>query len=331
LHREVGFDLVHQATYCGYREPGYAWKLPIPFVWGGIGGTHNFPAAFLSQAGIGSAISESLRTLANHAQMRWSSHVRSAASASALVLAGNSQMQRHLRDLYGVEAPLFPASGIESVAQKSRRFRDEDGPTRLLWCGNFHALKGLPLVLQAIARLADPSRVRLRIVGSGPMEKSWKALANRLGIEKSIEWTGRIPHHEALKQYNWAEAFVCTSLRETLPGVVLESLAAGVPVITLDHLGMGDAVTPECGFKIPVTDPEQVASDIADAINEVARQPDRWEAMSAAALARANQYTWSSQEKRLAQHYMRVLGDETWQVPADKSRRSVALAQAPAA
>jgi len=43
LHREVNFDLVHQLTMVGFREPGYLWKLGIPFVWGPVGGMGLFP------------------------------------------------------------------------------------------------------------------------------------------------------------------------------------------------------------------------------------------------------------------------------------------------
>ena len=39
LHRDIGFDLAHQLNMIGFREPGYLWKLPIPFVWGPIGAT----------------------------------------------------------------------------------------------------------------------------------------------------------------------------------------------------------------------------------------------------------------------------------------------------
>ena len=47
LHREQKFDLVHHVNICGYREPGYLWKLPIPFVWGPVGGTQQYPWKFL--------------------------------------------------------------------------------------------------------------------------------------------------------------------------------------------------------------------------------------------------------------------------------------------
>src|SRR3990172_9315616 len=47
LHAEHRFDLVHQATLSTYREPGYLWRLGIPFVWGPIRGPENYPWRFL--------------------------------------------------------------------------------------------------------------------------------------------------------------------------------------------------------------------------------------------------------------------------------------------
>src|SRR5690606_33474414 len=38
LHGAVRFDLAHQLTMVGFREPGYLWQLGIPFVWGPVGG-----------------------------------------------------------------------------------------------------------------------------------------------------------------------------------------------------------------------------------------------------------------------------------------------------
>ena len=46
LHAEKPFDVAHQLNMIGYREPGYLWKLPIPFVWGPVGGAPNEPMSF---------------------------------------------------------------------------------------------------------------------------------------------------------------------------------------------------------------------------------------------------------------------------------------------
>ena len=50
LHQEVNFDLAHQLTMVGFREPGYLWQLGIPFVWGPVGGMGLFPWRFLPTA-----------------------------------------------------------------------------------------------------------------------------------------------------------------------------------------------------------------------------------------------------------------------------------------
>ena len=52
LHQQLRFNLVHQATFCGFREPGFLWKLDAPFLWGPIGGTQNYPWRFLGEAGL---------------------------------------------------------------------------------------------------------------------------------------------------------------------------------------------------------------------------------------------------------------------------------------
>jgi len=307
LHAEVQFDLVHQVTFCGYREPGYLWKLPVPFIWGPIGGTHNFPWRFLGQAGWDGAACELFRSLMNNLQFWLSPRVRHVARNAALALAGNSTTQRHFREAHGVDMPLMPASGIKEQIGEQRKFRDDD-TLRLLWCGNLHPLKGLPILLQALARLPPNQRFVLRVVGAGPQRTRYERLSRRLGIAEHIEWTGWIPHQAALQQYQWADVFVFTSLRDTFPSVVLESLAAGLPVICLDHLGMGDIVDDTCGEKVPLTTPAEVIDGVCKAILSVTSNSQRWERLSQGAIERARRYTWSHQGRRLADYYRRVLG-----------------------
>ena len=47
IHKEVNFDIAHHLTMGGFREPGYLFNLPIPFVWGPTGGMGFFPWKFL--------------------------------------------------------------------------------------------------------------------------------------------------------------------------------------------------------------------------------------------------------------------------------------------
>lgn len=309
LHARFAFDLVHQVTYCGYREPGYAWQLPIPFVWGPIGGTHNYPWRFMGEAGVAGAIEESFRSLVNNLQFFGSRRVRRAIQRSALTMTGNSATRGHFQRYLGLDLPChLPASGIGEEIAAPREFRrDGDTAIRILWCGNLHPLKGLTMLLKGLAQLPPDVKYRLRVVGRGGYLKAWQSEASRLGIADSIEWTGWVPHAEALRQYDWADVFVHTSLRDTLPGVILEALAAGLPVVCLDHLGMGDTITADCGVKIPVTTPREVSRRFGEAVRQVATDPTEWERLSRGAVERAKTFRWSYQGRKLAELYRDAL------------------------
>ena len=97
IHAREGFDLVHQVNVCTFREPGYTWQLGIPYLWGPIGGTQNFPARFLPVLPPGEAFKEGLRSVSNWLSLRCKRRVRQAAKAAAMVVAANSANRRDYR------------------------------------------------------------------------------------------------------------------------------------------------------------------------------------------------------------------------------------------
>src|SRR5437764_4764753 len=76
LHEQCRFDLAHQVTLIGYRQPLKLYELGIPFVWGPIGGTQNFPLRFLPSLGLFGALQEGIRNAINSLQIRCSRRVR---------------------------------------------------------------------------------------------------------------------------------------------------------------------------------------------------------------------------------------------------------------
>ncbi len=306
LHAQVGFDLVHQVTFCGYREPSFLWRLGVPFVWGPVGGTQNYPRRFLRATDPMGAVRESVRSALNALQLRYSPRVRRAARSAAVVLAANSTVRSDLARALQIDPLLQLETGIRSVAADPRL--PSAGPLRILWSGELRTWKALQLLLHALAALPSDVRYELRVLGEGPLERRWKRLARAVGIDGRIAWMGRLPFREALDQYAWADVLAFTSLRDTSGNVVLEALAAGVPVVCLDHQGVGDIVTPACGIKIPVTRPRDAIAGLAAAIARLARDPDLRAALSAGALTRAREYLWSRHSERMAEVYRDVLG-----------------------
>ena len=84
----------------------------------------------------------------------------------------------------------------------------------------------------------------------------------------------------------WADVFAFTSLRDTSGNVVLEALAAGVPVICLDHQGVHDIVTDQCGVKLPVTTPDDVIACMSESLRRLAQDTAARERLSRGASER---------------------------------------------
>jgi glycosyltransferase involved in cell wall biosynthesis/peptidoglycan/xylan/chitin deacetylase (PgdA/CDA1 family) len=321
LHESLHFDLVHHSNDTAFREPGYLWKLGLPVVWGPLGGVDSLPWRFLGEAGLLHGIREGLRTIANEIQLR-TRRVRRAAQRASAVLVANSASQKKFTHVTGVPTRIILETGIAQVADAPRVPRRGSGPLKILWSGQFVARKGLGLLLKALARLPKDFAFELHVVGGGTMERRWKRLASRLGLDSHVTWLGWIPYQEAQRQYAWGDVFVFTSLRDMFGNVNLEALANGLPVICLDHQGVHDVVTDECGIKVPVSTPRQVVDDLSAALVRFAGNRARAAAMSQAALDRAREYLWARQAERIKEVYHQVLAQDEPQngrSPLDKS------------
>ena len=100
-----------------------------------------------------------------------------------------------------------------------------DGPV-LLFIGNLVAVKGVDLLLRALAGL--PS-ARLVLVGAGPERASLGRLAGGLGVAGRVTFLGSLPQAALPGWYRAADLFVLPSRSEGVPNVLLEASACGTP------------------------------------------------------------------------------------------------------
>ncbi len=312
LHSKVGFDLTHHLTFCGYREPGYLWQLELPHVWGPIGGVQNHPYRFLAASGFSGAMREGGRNVLNQLQLATSRRVREAGRRSAAVIAANGENQRGLEQILGRQVSQMSDvgmstsldAGLKHLAPKTRADHE---PLRILWSGWITPNKALHLLLQAAAIAAKQIPVEITILGKGSEEASNQRLAARLGIDHFCKFLGWRPHAEALRCFEQSHCFAFTSLRDTTGTVLLEAMSRGAPPICLNHQGASELVTPECGVKIDVTNPGQVAGDFAAALIDLYRNNDKLSSLSQGAMRRAREFTWDAQGDRMAEIYRQLI------------------------
>lgn len=305
LHEQIGFDIVHHVSYGTVSAPPPFWKLPVPFVWGPVGGAQRAPSAFRHYicSWSGREILRNIRV----ALLPLSLSLRRTAKSGAIILATNRETCELLAKVGAQNVRLFLDSGIPSSFVSSPQVpRPGGGPFTLLWVGRMQPRKALPLALEAVAEAHDVP-VKLLVAGDGEMRRPWENYAKRLQVESKVEFLGRVAWNQMPGLYQSADAFLFTSLRDSFGTQVLEAMGQGLPILTLDHQGVGTFVPPDAGIKVPVTSPRQTIAELAEGIRRLAFGPEKRLKMGEAARGYARTQTWERRAERMSKLYEEVL------------------------
>lgn len=107
-----------------------------------------------------------------------------------------------------------------------------DQPAVILAVGRLKPQKDFPTLIRAFARVRQTHPARLLILGEGVERPSLEALVRQLGLEQNVSLPGFVPNPYPYMVR--ASLFVLSSAYEGLPGVLIEALACGVPLIATD-------------------------------------------------------------------------------------------------
>lgn len=117
------------------------------------------------------------------------------------------------------------------------------GGQRIIFVGRLDAVKGVPLLLEAFAALAGRHPgARLSIVGDGPARAALEARAAELDLGARAEFLGYRASDEVAGLLGEADMLVLPSFAEGLPVVLMEAMAARLPVVASRVAGVGELV-----------------------------------------------------------------------------------------
>ena len=271
LARGERFDIAHQLMPQAARYASPLRHFPVPYIIGPLGGALDTPEAFRGEAG-GAPVFTRLRTL-DAFRFRNDPWLRASYAKAACVLGVAPYVAEVLADVPLRRFEPVLELGIEDVAPLSPRTH-EPGRLRLLHVGRAVRTKGLRDAVRALAHLADLPDVTLTSAGTGEEIAASRSEAERLGVSGRVTFLGRVSRDEVERLYATHDAFCFPSFREPAGNVLYEAMRHGLPVITADRGGPAWIVDDACGIRVPVTDPDRFASDVAAAVRRIAMSPD---------------------------------------------------------
>ncbi len=274
-------------------------KGPIPFVIGPLNGGLPWPPGFHQLENQKEWVAK-FRNL-----YRYLPFARSTYRHAAAIIAASSQVYSEFAE-YRDKLFFVPEPGIAgSLCVDDQRNPEPGAKLELIFVGGLVPRKACDLALRAAAPLLKGGLARFTVIGDGPEQSRLEQLVKSLGIENAVVfsrcWLG---HAEVLKHLRCADVFVFPSLRDNGAGVVFEALGCGSVPVVADFGGPGDIVHPDVGYKVPLTNEDDMVARMEKILLELAHDRDRLERLRRQGIAYVREcLTWDAK----AQATTRVL------------------------
>jgi glycosyltransferase involved in cell wall biosynthesis len=232
------------------------------------------------------------------------------------VFADGSHVRDTLDRLLGrpSEALLQPMGAYVDLFARAEPMPSPFPDGFLLFFGRFAEKKGITYLLQAMPKIleAHPG-LGLVLIGYGTLEHALREEAQALGLTHRVEFAGKRDHHEIVRYLHSCRLAVVPSIidsrgeTEGMPTVVIEAMAAGVPVVGSNVDGIPDVIRDRHnGWLCREKDPADLAEKVLLALDD-----PNVVAMREAALHTARHHDWPKVAERYLEVFERLLEQRT--------------------
>lgn len=275
LNREYNFDLVHHVTWGSIQLGSFMYKLDVPLIFGPAGGGQVAPVAFrkyfLHHWGV-----EEKREKISRFLLRYNPACKKMLAKARLILVSNQDTNTLVAKNGGINIKfaLDAALSNEFYPRDFIKNKPKSGHLKLLWVGRLMPRKGILLLIEVMKELADVPGITLTVVGDGEMKIALLEKVSEYNLQSTIDWKGNVEFSTIRDYYNSHDAFIFTSLRDSGGVQLVEAMAFGLPVITLNLHGQSVIVNDEIGMVCDCLTPNIAIQSLKNAILEFYHYPD---------------------------------------------------------
>ncbi|MFC1871161.1 glycosyltransferase family 4 protein [Chloroflexota bacterium] len=236
--------------------------------------------------------------------------IRPALSNAAVRIALTQNMVDEMKRIFPNEVNIIP-NGVDlarfeaySRGDARQRLGIAEMEKIILCVANLRWEKGHEYLIEAMVDVSNSyPETRLFIVGDGPRREIIQNLVQNKGLNEKVVFTGFIPPDMIPEYMAAADVFVLPSLTEGFPNVLLEAMAAGLPIVATRVGGVPEIVTDgQNGFLAAAKDSQQ----LADKISLLLKDEDIRKQLYTNNIEKAKQHNWSKVVTALEQVYLKA-------------------------
>jgi glycosyltransferase involved in cell wall biosynthesis len=213
------------------------------------------------------ALGSDINTFARYPVVR--SLIKRILKRARLRFANSQVLAERVTELSGADCQLLPATRTLPL---SHRRLDLHGRVRFLFLGRLERVKGVDVLLDAMARLKPDDGIHLYVLGGGSLESRLVSQIAAAGLQEVVTMVSSPPNDVVAAYFASCDCLVIPSRSESLPVVFAEAVQAGIPLLVTDTGDMG-RLARKHGLMPPV--PAEDAVALAEAMRQFAADPAR--------------------------------------------------------
>jgi glycosyltransferase involved in cell wall biosynthesis len=315
LCRTKKFDYAVALTFGSIWMPTFLQFLPIPFIWGPIGGGEAVPKGLLPALACKPRLLQRFRYVLFRT-LAINPFVHHALAQACSILVRTHDTARLIPQRYAHKTQIVletaMASDVLDAFAVPCEPPDKTATLRVIYTGRLIGLKNVASAVHAVAQCIDRGHdLTFDIYGDGPEKQALQRLCAELGITSRVVFHGTVPRKTVITSLSEADVYLFPSLKEGGVWSLMEAMAARLPVICIETSGMALIADRECGVLIPPTDLESLQQNLADGLTQLAQDPMARQKMGAAARRRIEEKFLWPQKGNLLRDLFDRLDEET--------------------
>lgn len=276
LTKQYRFDYTIHLTFGSMWMPTFLPLFNIPFIWGPVGGGDGEPHSFLKELPKKQRLMQYVRQMMNNTSFL-NPAIMIPSYRAAAILARTNNSAKVIPKCFQHKVHTILETSME--AEIFNFIKESKSPCthniiKLVFTGRLTPSKNVIAAVRALNFVTTSHNVYLTIIGSGPEKKRIEKEIKKYNLSNKVEFISEVSRNEVLEKLSQSDIYLFPSLREGGSWALMEAMAIGLPAICLNWSGMEVITDNHSAIRLPVTTPEQMPKDIAEAICKLAENTE---------------------------------------------------------